>query len=174
MSTSTWIEILVILAIAVWTQMGRRAFTTRRIVLPFITSIVVGQSYLRAIPTEGNNVAAILLCVLAGAVFGLLLVAATRVERDGSVLYTQAGAAYFVIWVLEIGSRVAFAYYAQSHQMEVGRFLVRHHLSPDVIGSGFMIMTFTMLIARVLGIVALGKMGGGRARRKTTDVRALR
>ncbi|OCT16016.1 hypothetical protein A8709_10385 [Paenibacillus pectinilyticus] len=158
MNTTTWIEILLIMAIAMWTQMGRRAFTTRRIFMPFIVSIIMGQQYLHGIPMSGSNLGALGLCLLVGIVFGGLLLAATTVERDASgVVYTKAGLPYLVIWVLELGSRVAFAYYARSHQQQVGHFLLSHHLSPDVIGSGFMLMTIAMLLTRVLGIVVWGK-----------------
>ncbi|THF73549.1 CcdC protein domain-containing protein [Cohnella fermenti] len=162
MTITTWLEILLILAIAVWTQMGKRAFTTRRIVMPFIVAVVVGRQYLGGFPEDGHNLLAFGLCVLAGVVFGALLVLATRLERgENGVLYTKAGWGYFAVWVLELGLRVAFAYYAQSHQMEVGSFLVRHQLSPDMIGTGFIAMTIATLLTRVLGILLLGKARTG-------------
>jgi hypothetical protein len=159
MNSSAWVEIAVIMAITLYNQMGIRKINLFRIIVPIAIALLVGNKYIHAIPMEGSNMAALFIIVIAGVLFGGMLLVTTKVGQDPSgTYYTQAGIPYLIVWILEVGSRLAFANYAQQHPTAVGHFFISHQLSPEIIGPAFILMTVTMLVVRVVGILWRAKL----------------
>ncbi len=112
MSTVQWILSIVLLGWALTRNLGTRQITLSTFVLPIVIVVVVGGYFLRAVPTQGNDLALILAGGAIGAAFGLAAGAATRLHhRDGKVVAT-AGAMFAALWIAMIVGRIAFAEWA--------------------------------------------------------------
>jgi hypothetical protein len=111
-------------------QVRGRKITLRALLLPVGIVAWVAADYLHAIPTRGND----LLLVLVGAGAGLVLGAGagitTRVFRRHGEPFAKATAIAAVLWVLGVGSRLAFELYT-SHggQGAIERFSVAHRIT---------------------------------------------
>jgi hypothetical protein len=164
MNASTWVEIAVIISITLYNQMGKRKMNAFRTIIPIAVALLVGNKYLHDVPVGGANSVLLVISVVAGILFGGLLVLTTKIGRDSSgALYTHAGLPYLMVWILELGSRLAFAYYANQYPASVGHFFISLHISPNIIGPAFMLMTMTMLVVRVSGIFMRAKLFPARA-----------
>jgi hypothetical protein len=111
-------ELLLNLGILVFvfrTGLGTRPLTRKRFTLPLVIVAVVAFTFLRTLPTAGNDVVLDVALGLAGLAFGALaggLMAVYPDPGDGS-LWTRAGGGYAAIWAAVIGGRILFAYGAQ-------------------------------------------------------------
>ncbi len=84
MSTVQWILSLVLLGWALTRNLGTREVTRMTFVLPLLIVLVVGGYFLRAVPTQGNDVELIAAGGVIGIAFGLAAGAVTRVHhREG-------------------------------------------------------------------------------------------
>jgi hypothetical protein len=144
------IDILLILII--FRQVAPRELTLRAAVLPIVLLIVAGAVYLRPDALGGNDLALIVILVIAGIVLGLASGFADRVWRDqgGRLLY-RAGVVSVVAWILGMGFRFGFAYYAyHSGGAAVARFSVSHDITGARIWTtALVIMAFGQVLARV-------------------------
>lgn len=130
MSTSTYI-IDSALVLIVLLQIRERTLTTRQLVRPLVILGVAVVSYLHGIPGQGNDL--VLAGVLA-AVGGLIGIASgvsviMRRQDDGSVTFRSGWISGF-FWVLGMGSRFGFAYWA-SHggASAIGTFSASHQIT---------------------------------------------
>jgi hypothetical protein len=80
--------------------------------LAVVAGLVV--KYVRKIPTAGHVGVLGAVCAAIGAVVGLPTLAVTSIDRDESdgQIWVEAGIAYVALWVVLLGTRVAFAYSA--------------------------------------------------------------
>jgi hypothetical protein len=142
-----------ILAFVLRTGLGTRRLTRRRFTLPIAIVAVVGLTFLRTVPTAGNDVTLDVGLGLAGIALGVLagsLMAVYRDRSNGSIV-TRAGAAYAAVWTAVIGGRILFAY-GSNHWFapQIASFSQKHAIT----GSGawtaaFVIMAISMVVARV-------------------------
>lgn len=139
-------------ALIIATQVGRRALTLRRFLLPFAVAALVGYHYLHSIPSAGGDRDFEIVLSLAGAVCGLLAASLMRVERDQQTgrIVTQAGVAYAALWIAVFGGRLAFAWAAThiwSHQ--VAQFSIQHEITGSAAWTAaFVLMALSMIVAR--------------------------
>lgn len=155
MNAGIWILIVVVFAAVVILRMGRKRYTRRQRLLPFIVVVVLALNYVRGMPTSGNDLALELSCLAVGAVFGLAMVAVTGVEQEEATgeVWVRAGVAYLALWVVLLGSRVFFAYSATgwAHR-DIGRFFISNHLSFNSITPAFVLMTIGSIGVFAIGI----------------------
>lgn len=83
MSTFDYILGIGALVLILW-NMRRHELTDRRLRRPVIIAVVVGISFLHAIPTAGADGVLVGFGALAGIACGTISALATRVERDGT------------------------------------------------------------------------------------------
>ncbi|MED1107976.1 hypothetical protein [Bacillus paramycoides] len=154
MNTQTWIMIGVFLAMVLVTQMGRKEFTTRNAVLPFILCAVSAFLFIEKIPTSGSNMVALIIMTIAGMIMGWLMLFTVKVECDSdNKAYVIAGIPYLFIWIIGLGWRVVLAYYAQDwYPQKFIDFMVSNHLDPNVIAPAFVLFTIAMIVVRTIGI----------------------
>jgi hypothetical protein len=149
------IDILLILVI--FRQVRPHQVTLRAAVLPLALLVVAGAIYLRPFTPGGNDVALILILAAAGIVLGALSGLADRVWHDerGRLLF-QAGALSVITWVVGMGFRFGFAYYAyHGGGPAVARFSVRHDLTgADIWTTALVLMAFGQVLAR-LGVLQI-------------------
>jgi hypothetical protein len=94
-------------------QVRGRRLTTRQLLLPVGIVAFVAYSYLRGIPTAGNDLVLVIGCAALGALLGGLAGRFTSVTAgaDG-VPFAKAGLVAAGLWILGTGSRLAFQLYA--------------------------------------------------------------
>ena len=152
MNTTQYLLNAGLLAFVLWANLGTRAVTRARFTLPLILVAVAAASFLRNIPTIGNDVGLDLAFVGAGAVLGLIAAALVRVERDGrGRLVMRAGVAYAALWIAVIGGRCVFAYGAEHwFPRAIGEFSMTHQITgSDAWTAAFILMSLTMVVVRV-------------------------
>jgi hypothetical protein len=136
--------------------------------VPLIICAYVGFRYLHTIPTSGNDVALVGVGSIAGLTLGTLCGLFTNVypDHDG-VPFAKATGVAAVLWVLGVGSRIAFSLYAQhGGGSTIEHFSITHSLSPDAWVAGFVLMAILEAVSRTAVLLV-------RARRLHSDRGAI-
>ena len=149
-----WILIVAVFAAVVLTRLGRHRYTRRQRLLTLAVVALLIAKYVRGMPTGGNDAVLEMACVGVGALFGLAMLATTSVDRGEGTnqVWVRAGAAYLVLWVVMLGSRVIFAYSASGWaRSDIGHFLATNHISGSAITPAFVLMTIGSLLVVTIG-----------------------
>ena len=144
------IDILLILVI--FRAVRPHPLTPRAALLPLVLLAIAGVIYLRPVTLRGNNVALILILAAAGIVLGVLRGLADRIWRDEHQrLLSRAVTLSVVAWVIGMGFRFGFAYYAyHGGGPAVARFSVLHDLSgANIWTTALVLMAFGQVLARL-------------------------
>jgi hypothetical protein len=123
-------------------QMRGRKLTAKALLLPVAIVAYVAITYLKAIPTSGNDLFLIVGCAAVGATLGGLAARFTTVYADGDgIPIAKAGLVAAALWILGTGSRLAFQLYA-SHGggRAIERFSVAHSISTATAWSAALIL----------------------------------
>jgi hypothetical protein len=159
MTTTDWI-IDIALVLIVFRQLREERLTARTILLPLALMSWAGYTYLRGIPTAGNDLVLIAALAGVGVVFGLAGGLLTRVRlRDGHV-YIRATAGAAGLWVVSMGARMAFAVWAASASgaVHVGTFSAAHDItSGQAWVTALIFMAFGEVIVRLATIIIRGQ-----------------
>ena len=156
MTTTDWI-IDIALILIVLRQMRAERFTIRFVLLPLGIVGFTAHKYLTALPTGGNDVTLIALCLAAGTALGLLGGLITRVfARDGQT-FVQAGPAAASLWVASMGARLGFIIWI-THSVgaaHLAHFSVAHSITgADVWQTALVVLALSEVLARI-GLIAL-------------------
>jgi hypothetical protein len=152
MTTTEYLLNIGILALVLATNLGTRALSWRRLLVPVLLVALAGFSFLRQMPTIGHDLELELAGLTAGVLLGVLAALLVHVRRVGDRVVTSAGAGFTALWVLVIGGRMLFAYGAQHwYGRAIGEFSRAHQIT----GSGawtaaFVLMALAMVVSRVL------------------------
>jgi hypothetical protein len=93
-------------------------------------------------------------CVAVGALFGIAMLAATKVGRDNTSgeIWVRAGLAYLLLWVVMLGTRIVFAYSATAWaRRDIGHFFASNHLTSAAVTPAFVLMTIGSLVVVTIG-----------------------
>jgi hypothetical protein len=153
MSTS---EILINLALValVLRQISERPVELRDLVRPLLLIGVAATSFLHSIPTAGNDLVLIGLCVTLGVTCGGLCAAATHMRLGPDGPLARAGGVAAALWIGGIGARMGFAY-AAAHGAgpTIARFSVAHHITgSEAWTAALVLMAIAEAITRLLVI----------------------
>lgn len=130
MSLSDYVIDIGLIALVLLQVRGRR-LTTRAFLLPLVLVAWAAASYLHGIPTAGNDLPFVALATALGAALGVGAGLTTAVRRgaDGTAV-AKAGAIAAALWVVGVGTRLAFQLYAtHGGGQAIGRFSVAHHIT---------------------------------------------
>lgn len=156
------IDILLILFI--FRQVRPHELTLRTLALPLTLIVVAGFVYLRPVTLTGDDLALVVLLALAGSVLGLFsgLADKTWHDRRGRLLY-RATMLSVLTWIIGMGFRFSFAYYAyHSGAGAVARFSASHHITgAGVWTTALVVMAFGQVLAR-LAVLQVRRVRGGR------------
>ena len=112
MTVSDYLIDITLIAI-VLVQMRGRKLTARGLLLPVALVGYVAITYLKAIPTSGNDLFLIAGCAVVGATLGALAARFTTVHADADgIPIAKAGLVAAALWILGTGGRLAFQVYA--------------------------------------------------------------
>ena len=124
--------------------------TRARLLFPVVITVWVASSFLRGLPTAGNDTALEATLAAAGIALGALAGVATSVIRRDAAPFAKAGALAAVLWVAGIGARVGFSLWV-SHggQSSVARFSASHHITSGAAwAAGFILMAMLEVTVR--------------------------
>ena len=112
MSTTDYIVNGLLIALVI-RQIHGKKLTAFGLIWPVGVVVWAGYSYLHGIPTAGNDLLLVMTGISVGATLGILCGAFTHLhlQADGSFL-AKAGFAAAALWIVGVGSRLAFELYA--------------------------------------------------------------
>lgn len=154
MTTSDWILDIALLLI-VLRQVRENRIDRRFWLLPTAIITFVAHKYVHGIPTAGNDLTMVILFVLAGAVLGIAGGLATRLRWDGGHVLVKAGWLAATLWIVGMGSRMAFylwsdhggapaiAHFSRAHDITTAQTWV----------TAFVLMAFTEVATRLATIM---------------------
>jgi hypothetical protein len=122
---------------------------------PVILVAAAAVYYLRGFPTGGNDLLLYVILGGIGLIIGIACGAATRVWRaDDGFAYAKAGAIAAALWVIGIGSRLAFEeFVSHGGTNDVVNFSIAHDItSQNAWIAGLVMMALTEVIARLVAI----------------------
>lgn len=152
MSSSQLLLNVALLVFVLGTNLGTRAITGRRLLLPVALVAVLGWVFLQDVPTIGGDLRLEIAGTLIGVVLGIGAAALMPVRRDGAGrLVTVAGAGYAALWIAVIGGRIVFAYSATGWaSRSVGEFSMAQQITgADAWTAAFVLMALAMVLSRV-------------------------
>lgn len=142
-----------LLVLLVLRQLRERRLDPQSFVLPVVLVGVAAQHYLHAIPTAGNDLALIAGLAALGATLGTLSGLATHVRAgDDGVALARAGWVAAALWVVGIGSRMAFSYLAaHGAGASIAHFsMVNHITGSSAWTAAFVLMALAEVTGRLV------------------------
>ncbi|MEV4422214.1 hypothetical protein AB0L40_19895 [Patulibacter sp. NPDC049589] len=152
-----------ILGVVLFSDLGRKAFSRRRLVRPLLIAGIVGATMVAGVPSHGDGLLLIVLGVTAGVVLGALAGGLLRVEADGDApVVTVGGPAYAAFWTTVAGLRVAFAY-GSDHwfRSDLGTWMLHHQVTSDALTDALVLMALAMVVTRTISVLARVHAAGG-------------
>lgn len=145
-----------ILAVVLFSDLGRKAFSRRRLLRPLIVAGIVGATMVQAVPSHGDALLLIVAGVAAGVALGAVAGGLIRLDghRDG-VPMTVAGAPYAALWGSIAAARIAFSYGADHwFRSDLGTWMLHHQITTDALTDALVLMALAMVVTRTLSVLA--------------------
>ena len=145
-----------VLVLLVVRQIREGRLDRRALLLPLVIVGVVANSYLKTIPTSGNNLYLVAGLTLLGITFGTISALNTRVRSDGGRYpLVKANAVAAGVWIFSMSARMAFSIWAthSAGEATLTRFSIQHHLNGNVWTAALVLMALGEVITRV-GLLA--------------------
>ncbi len=154
MTTTDWLLDIALLLV-VLRQVRESRIDRRFVLIPLAIVGFVAHSYLHSIPTAGNDLVMIGVMIGIGALLGIAGGVATRVRFDGQHALAKAGWIAATLWVLGMGSRMAFVLWSDhGGDPTIARFSQAHGITTqDAWVTAFVLMALTEVGTRVGTIV---------------------
>jgi len=155
MSLTDYIIDIALIAVVVRQVQGRR-LTVRSLLLPLVLVTWVAASYLKGIPTAGNDLVLVVGGAALGGLLGALCGLFTSVEADRSgTPVAKAGAVAAALWILGVGTRFAFQLYAtHGGAASIGRFSVTHGITGGEAWTAALVLMAVFEVALRTGVLA--------------------
>jgi hypothetical protein len=148
---------LIVLAVLLEADLGRRKIGWFRVLRPLIASVAAIALFTTSVPTSGHSLALIAVGVGVGVLAGLaahLFITVgfdpTKGKKGSSGrAVSWAGFGYATFWVLVFAARLVFIYGTQHwFSRPLGQFLIAHQLSSAALTDALLFMAIAMALAR--------------------------
>jgi len=151
MTSTDWLVDLALIAL-VLRQVRESRLTAFALLLPIGIVLWAGHEYLHGIPTRGHDLVLVGALTLLGGLLGTAAGLLTRVRRNaaGEVL-VRAGVTAAVLWVVGVGSRLAFQLWStHGGEPTLARFSLAHSLDLTGWTTAIVLMAFAEVLTRTL------------------------
>lgn len=141
---------------------------------PVVLVAAAALYYLRGVPTAGNDVYLYVILGGLGLVLGIACAATTRVWRgDDGFAYAKAGGIAAALWVIGIGSRLAFEEFVTHGNggTDIVNFSIAHDISSQ---NAWVAALVIMALAEVISRLTVLRLRGARTRQAAPVARAAR
>ena len=158
MTITDYLINIVLIALVILQIRGSR-LDLKTLIRPVIIVAAAAIYYLRGFPAAGNDILLYVILGGIGLVLGVACGATTRVWRaDDGFGYAKAGGIAAVLWVIGIGSRLAFEEYStHGGAQHIVNFSVAHSItSQDAWVAGLVLMALAEVVARLVAIRVRG------------------
>jgi hypothetical protein len=120
-----------VLVLLVLIQIKERPMTRKALIRPLVILSIAVVNYLHGIPTHGNDLVLVGVLALVGGLIGVASgTTAIFARRSDGVITLRSGWLSGFFWVLGMGSRFAFAYWAShSGAGQIASFSATHHIT---------------------------------------------
>jgi hypothetical protein len=168
---------LIVLAVLLEADLGRRKIGWFRVLRPLIASVAAIALFTTSVPTSGHNLAleaaGVGVGVLAGLAAHLFVTVGfdpakgkKSANRPSGRAVSWAGFGYAAFWILVFAGRLVFIYGTEHwFPRPLGQFLIAHQLSAAALTDALLFMAIAMALARS----ALLEVRGRAATRRAAD-----
>ena len=175
MPAKVWLFNLIVLAVLLEADLGRRNIGWFRVLRPLIASVAAIALFTTSVPTSGHNLALEAVGVGVGVLAGLAAHLFVTVGFDpakgakggkgaGGRPVSWAGFGYAAFWVVVFAARLVFIY-GTGHWFprSLGQFLAAHQLSGAGLTDALLFMAIAMALARSALLAVRGRAATRRA-----------
>lgn len=150
---------LIMLAIVLETDLGRRKITLFRVARPFVAAVVIVPFFFAGAALHGWGLGLEVAGAAIGLALGLLASALLPVHYDLAARrsYSRGGIAYALLWIAITGARLFFSYGAEHlFGRPLGSFMVTHNVSAGALADAFIFLSLAMFLARTASLGVRG------------------
>jgi hypothetical protein len=162
MTTTDYLINIALIALVILQIRGSR-LDMKTLIRPVVLVAAAAIYYLRGFPAGGNDLLLYAILGGLGLVLGVACGATTRVwQADDGFAYAKAGVIAAALWVIGIGSRLAFEeFVTHGGGTDIVKFSVTHDItSQNAWVAGLVLMALAEVISRLVAI----RVRGARAR----------
>lgn len=159
MNTSIILLNLVVLAVSLESDLGRRKIGPFRVFRPPVTALAIIPFFFHGMAWSGNGLLLEIAAVVIGAGLGLAALAFMKFEYDPVQrrTFSRAGFAYALAWLGITGAKVFFSYGSSDlWARPMFTWLFAHGIGVDAFRAAFIFLNVSMVLARVAVIYVRG------------------